>query len=100
MIVAQIFGAKASAGGNSLWLILKPSGWYFWATLIGGFIIISGYLYGIKIFNNIWLVTLTSWTALMITEIILARLVFQTIPEGNVLIGFLLVLSGFIIANL
>ena len=58
-----------------------------------------GYIYGIKIFNNIWLVTLTSWTALVVAEIILAKFVFQTTPEGTVLLGFLLVLVGFLIAN-
>ncbi|MBI5733708.1 MAG: hypothetical protein HY973_02070 [Candidatus Kerfeldbacteria bacterium] len=100
MIVAQIFGAKASAAGVSLGQVLKLNNWYSWASIIGVFTVLAGYLYGIRIFNNIWLVTLTSWTALVIAEIILARLVFQTIPQGTVLIGFLLVLNGFIIANL
>lgn len=100
MILAQVFGAKASSAGTQLGQILKLNNWYSWASIGGVFIVLAGYLYGIKIFNNIWLVTMTSWTALVIAEIILARLVFKTVPEGTVLIGFTLVLIGFVIANL
>jgi len=100
MIAAQIFGAKASTAGSAITQILKLSNWYFWVSFIGVFIVLAGYLYGIKVFNNIWLVVLTSWTALVIAEIILARFVFKTIPEGTVLFGLVLVLAGFVIANL
>jgi hypothetical protein len=100
MIVAQVFGAKASTAGSHIGQILKLSNWYFWISLFGVFIVLAGYLYGIKVFNNIWLVTMTSWTALVVAEIILARLVFKTVPEGTVLFGFVLVLIGFVIANL
>lgn len=100
MILAQIFGAKASTAGSQALQILKLNNWYIWVSFLGIFIVLVGYVLGIKIFNNIWLVTLTSWTALVVAEIILARTVFKTIPEGTVLIGFVLVLIGFIVANI
>ena len=100
MIMAQVFGAKASTAGTNIWQILKLNNWYSLISIVGVFMVLFGYLYGIKISNNIWLVTLTSWTALVVAEIIVARLVFHTMPEGTVLVGFLLVLIGFIIANL
>jgi len=100
MILAQVFGAKMSTAGVSLRQILKLDNWYAWVSIVGVFTVLIGYLYGIKVFNNIWLVTLTSWTALVVAEIILARFVFKTVPEGTVLFGFILVLVGFIVANL
>ena len=82
-------------------LIFKFNNWYVWVSIVGVFALLGGYLYGIKVFNNnIWLVTLTSWTALVIAEIIIAKVVFKTAPEGNVLLGFVFVLIGFIVANL
>ncbi len=100
MILAQVFGAKASTSGVDIWQILKLNGWYSWVSVLGVFMVLVGYLYGIKVFNDIWLVTLTSWTALVVAEIIMAKFVFQTVPEGTVLVGFVLVLIGFIIANI
>ena len=100
MILAQIYGAKASTAGTSVTQILKLNNWYFWVSIAGVFIVLGGYIYGIKILNNIGLVVLTSWTALMVAEVILARTVFKTIPEGTVLVGFVLVLAGFIVANI
>lgn len=101
MILAQVFGAKVSASGASIVHIFKFNNWYVWVSIVGVFALLGGYLYGIKVFNNnIWLVTLTSWTALVIAEIIIAKVVFKTAPEGNVLLGFVFVLIGFIVANL
>ena len=100
MILAQIYGAKASGSGSPLMKILSIKSWYLYATLVGAVMVFIGYLYGIKNSGNIWLVTLVSWASLVIAEVVLARLVFKTIPQGTVLIGFILVLAGFIIANL
>lgn len=100
MIMAQIFGARASNNGASLFDVLKLSNWYSWVSIAGVFMVLGGYLYGIRVFNDIWLVTLTSWASLVVAEIILAKFVFNTVPEGTVLVGFILVLVGFIIANL
>lgn len=100
MIAAQVFGSKASADGVHIWQIFKLNSWYIWVSIVGVFIVLAGYLYGIKVFNNIWLVTMTSWTGLVLAEIILAYIVFKTVPEGTVLIGFILATAGFIIANL
>ena len=100
MILAQVFGAKVSTAGASIVQVLKLNNWYSWVSIVGVFTVLIGYLYGIKVFNNIWLVTLTSWTAVVVSEIILARLVFKTVPEDTVLVGFVLVLIGFVVANL
>jgi hypothetical protein len=100
MILAQIFGARASGLAEAVWPVLKPTNWYLWATLLGSLSIIIGYLYGITVYKNIWLVTLTSWTVIVIVEVLLAWLVFHTVPQGSVLIGFSLVLICFILANI
>jgi len=100
MIMAQIFGAKTSLASSSFWAALKPSSWYLWVTLAAAIFILIGYFFGIRVFNNIWLVTLTSWTTIVIVEIAVNWLVFHTMPTGTVLAGFLLVVAGFVIANI
>jgi len=100
MILAQVFGARASLASSSFWTSLRPDAWYLWVTIAGAISVLSGYFYGITVWRNIWLVTLTSWTAIVLIEIILAWLVFRTPLQGNVLAGFILVLIGFILANL
>ncbi|MFZ5391130.1 MAG: hypothetical protein ACOZAJ_02535 [Patescibacteria group bacterium] len=101
MIIAQVYGAKSSAAGQPLLSFFKPTNWYGWVTILGALTILFGYLYGIKnTGQNIWLVTLTSWTAIIIVEVTLNWLVFGNLPEANVRLGFLLVLIGFILANL
>ncbi len=100
MITAQIFGARVSSTEASFLAILKNNAWLGAATLIGAFVVLVGYLYGIKIFHNIWLVTLTSWSAVVITETLLAWTVFHTIPHGWTLVGFTLVLCGFAAAQI
>lgn len=100
MILAQVYGSRASMLNNNFWIALQPKQWYFWVTILGALTILVGYLYGITIFKNIWLVALTSWTAIVIVEVFMSWFVFHTIPSGTVLTGFILVLAGFIIANL
>jgi len=100
IIVAQIFGAKKSLMGASFWEAIKPNQWYMWLSILGTLLILIGYFYGITIFKNIWLVTITSWTALVIAEVGLSWLVFRTIPQGSVLLGLILVLVGFSLASL
>ena len=100
MILAQIYGARASLTSSVFWTSLRPDAWYVWATFGGALSVLSGYFYGITVWRNIWLVTLTSWTAIVLIEIILAWLVFRTPLQGSVLAGFILVLIGFVLANL
>ncbi len=100
MIIAQMYGARASMLTGNYWIALQPKQWYFWVTITGALTILVGYLYGITVFKNIWLVAITSWTAIVIVEVFMSWLVFNTVPSGTVLVGFVLVLVGFIIANL
>lgn len=99
MIASQIWGAQATTKATSFFSNLLPNHWYIWATLLGGLIILTGYFYGITILKNIWLVTITSWTGVVIAEVLFASVVFKSWPSGQVLIGFLLVLTGFTLAN-
>src|SRR6185436_1000173 len=85
MILAQIYGAQVSSLTGRFWLTLSPGSWYFWAAVGGILLVISGYFYGITVFRNIWLVSLVSWTAVVVVETSLAWFVFHTVPEGRVL---------------
>ncbi|MBU1039064.1 hypothetical protein KKC17_02430 [Patescibacteria group bacterium] len=101
MILAQVYGAKASSLGQPLVNFFKLNNWYGWVTILGALIVLLGYLYGIKSAGqNIWLVTLTSWTAIIIVEVSLNWFVFGNLPQSNVRLGFILVLIGFILANI
>jgi hypothetical protein len=94
MIAAQIYGARQSAAGL-LDSVVSLTKWPLYATLVGALLVLSGYLAGIRVFQQIWLVTLTSWTAVVLAEAIIAYSLFGTLPEGRVLVGILLVLVGF-----
>ncbi len=79
---------------------MSLTNWYLWASVVGSILIIVGYFYGISVVKNIWLVTIVSWGTIVIVEPIISYVVFKTVPQGNILIGFVLVALGFIIANI
>jgi hypothetical protein len=63
--------------------------------IAGGFLI-AGYMLGLKAFQNIWIVSVTSITSILIMEPILAYTVFQQLPTKGAIIGLILGVLGFI----
>ena len=58
-------------------------------TIAGGFLI-AGYMLGFSAFKNIWTVSVTSITSILIVEPILAWTIFRQTPTTGALIGFIL----------
>jgi hypothetical protein len=67
-------------------------------SIIFGSLIIAGYTLGLKAFQNIWIVSVTSITSILIMEPVLAYLVVGQTPTRGALIGFILGATGLISA--
>jgi hypothetical protein len=65
------------------------------AILAGGFLIV-GYMLGFSAFKNIWIVSVTSITSILIMEPILAYTIFHQLPTKGAIIGFILGVLGFV----
>ena len=61
----------------------------------GGFLIM-GYMIGFSSFKNIWIVSVTSITSILIIEPALAFLIFQQLPTKGATIGLIFGLLGFL----
>jgi len=61
----------------------------------GGFLIV-GYMLGFSAFKNIWVVSVTSITSILIMEPILAYTIFHQLPTKGAIIGFILGIIGFV----
>ncbi len=63
---------------------------------IGGGLLILGYMLGFKSFKNIWIVSVTSITSILIIEPILAYTFFHQLPTKGALIGLIFGTLGFL----
>ncbi|HEV8601288.1 MAG TPA: hypothetical protein VGQ87_01680 [Patescibacteria group bacterium] len=92
-IFSEIMGAKLFISGNfTFWQVFLK--FIPILTLTGAFLI-SGYLLGIKAFQNIWIVSVISITSILILEPILAYSIFRQMPTRGALIGLTLGALGF-----
>ena len=66
--------------------------------LIGGGMLIAGYVLGYQSFNNIWIVSAVSITSILVIEPILAYSMFHQFPTRGALLGFIFGIAGFIAA--
>ncbi len=69
---------------------------FFLVMTVGAGFLISGYMLGFKAFKNIWIVTVTSLTSVLIMEATLALVIFGQFPTTGAAIGFVLGTIGFI----
>jgi len=72
----------------------------FLLIIIAGGFLIAGYMLGINVFKNIWVVSVASITAIIIVEPILVWLVFKQTPTIGAIIGFILGVVGLVVATL
>lgn len=64
-------------------------------TIASGFLI-AGYMIGYRSFQNIWVVSVASITAILIAEPILAYALFHEMPTKGAAIGLVLGAAGFV----
>lgn len=93
-IAAEMWGARMYALSSPplLQLFLKM----MIVMTVGGSLLILGYTLGFRVFQNIWIVSATSITSILIIEPILAYTLFQQAPTTGALIGLLFGLGGFL----
>ena len=94
-IYAEIIGAKNfSVAGARFFSPL------FWRLLIliiaAGVCLLVGYMLGFKVFQNIWIITVTSLMGILIVEPVLNYIVFRQLPGHGSLIGLICGLVGII----
>jgi hypothetical protein len=93
VIYAEIAGAK--------YYSLNPESFFraflriLPVVIVGGCTLLSGYMFGLKIFKNIWIVSVISITSVLIVEPALAYLVTGQIPTKGALIGLVFGILGF-----
>jgi len=95
-IYAEMLGAKSFSISNQpvLRIFLKM----LLIFMVGGGFLTAGYIFGYKIFKNIWIVSAVSITSILIIEPILAILFFKQWPTTGAAIGLILGAIGFIFA--
>ena len=59
-----------------------------------------GYIYGFRYFNKIWVVTIISWSSIIMIEPILNYFLFKELPSGKILISAILAILAIIISIL
>jgi len=70
----------------------------FLMIVVAGGFLIAGYMLGLSAFKNIWIVSVTSITSILIMEPILAYTIFQQLPTKGAIIGLILGILGFLSA--
>lgn len=86
MIYAQISGARDNAHGlhgNVLWKIYLIAALGIWITL-------TGYVFGLSVYKNIWVVSAISIISILLVEPPAAYFMTHQIPTRGALIGFML----------
>jgi hypothetical protein len=93
-IYAEIIAARTYSLNSKpfLQIFLKT----FIIIVFAGVFLLVGYMLGINAFKNIWIVSVTSITSILIMEPILAYTIFQQLPTKGAIIGFILGVIGFV----
>ncbi|MFH1112166.1 MAG: hypothetical protein V1712_03840 [Patescibacteria group bacterium] len=63
-------------------------------------LILWGYIYGYRVFEKIWVITIISWSSILIIEPALNYLIFKEVPAGNTLIAGGLAVAAIVISIL
>jgi hypothetical protein len=96
LIAAEVLGAKMFREAN------QP----FWSTFLklllpitlGAWILLVGYMFGLKAFSNIWVLSVVSVTSIIISEPFIVYAITKEGPTPGALVGFILGTVGLIIA--
>jgi hypothetical protein len=94
IIYAEMKGAKAfSHDGSFLSIFMRMA----LVATVGSFLTLSGYMLGLQSFQNIWIVSATAVTSIVILEPLMAYFVVGQVPTAGALAGFLLGSLGLVL---
>jgi drug/metabolite transporter (DMT)-like permease len=95
IIYAEIHSAKMFYTQNRpFWFVLSRVGLI---ALISTFMLLSGYMFGLQAFKNIWIVTVISVTSILLTEPILTYSITHELPTKGAIAGLILGFIGLIL---
>ncbi len=61
-------------------------------------LILWGYIYGYRTFEKIWVITIISWSSILVIEPLLNYFIFKELSAGKTLVARLLAVSAIIIS--
>jgi hypothetical protein len=88
MVAARTYIALSTPFFQAFWKM-------FLIAIAAGGLLIAGYMLGLEVFKNIWIVSVTSITSILITEPTLAYIFFKQAPTLGAAIGLTLGAVGF-----
>lgn len=68
--------------------------------VISFLLLLLGYIYGYRSFNKIWIITIVSWSSILLVEPILNYFIFNELPQGRILISGILAIVAIVISIL
>ena len=96
-IYGQMLGAKGDyLNSQPFWNVFLKA---FLIIAIAGGTVLFGYMLGINVFKNIWVVSVISITSILLMEPILAWVFFKQIPTPGAIVGFILGAIGLFTAT-
>jgi hypothetical protein len=87
MIYAQIGGARANSVSHPGKAVFIK---FFILAGVGIWLTLSGYIFGLPVFKNIWVISVISISSILIVEPIAIYVMTQQLPTRGGLVGFIL----------
>lgn len=68
--------------------------------IISFFLLLLGYIYGFRAYQRIWVITIVSWSSIVLVEPVLNYFLFHELPSGNTLLAAILALAAIVVSIL
>lgn len=94
-IYAEMQGARANSPTSVFMQVFWKA---FIIMVIGGGLLVAGYMLAMPAFKNVWIVSVVSVTSIIIMEPLMAYILLKQLPTRGALIGFVLGALGMISA--
>jgi hypothetical protein len=97
-IFFEIFLANKFKDAGTISQIFGYLLWVVPVAALFSLLILWGYIYGYRTFAKIWIITIISWSAILIIEPTLNYFIFKELPQGKTLLAGLLAVAAIIIS--
>jgi hypothetical protein len=91
-VTAELVGAQQYniLHGQFLPIFLRM----FLVIMGAGALLVAGYIFGLRAFQNIWIVSVLSWASILLVEPFLSYTLFAQLPTRGAWIGMAFALAG------
>ncbi len=95
IIYAEVLSAKMFYTENkAFWPVIGKVALF---ALVSTFMLLCGYMFGLRAFKNIWIVTVISVTSILVAEPLMTYFVSNQVPTKGAVAGLLLGFVGLIL---